>query len=125
MRATILLTSLACAAALASMHSFAQTQENNGLRDPASRFQKVERYVLNVILWSAAAVAWWGAFRVVFEWFPTPNAPDNIYGVWERNVRWLATSAASVLSATFLAIARAAGGQGLASSVLVLRGVVF
>jgi hypothetical protein len=36
MRAAILLTSLACAAALASMHSFAQTQENNGLRDPST-----------------------------------------------------------------------------------------
>jgi hypothetical protein len=36
MRATILLTSLACAAALASMQSFAQTQASNGLRDPST-----------------------------------------------------------------------------------------
>ena len=36
MRATILLASLACAAALASMQSFAQTQANDGLRDPST-----------------------------------------------------------------------------------------
>jgi hypothetical protein len=36
MRAVIFLTSLACAAALASIHSFAQTPESRGLRDPSA-----------------------------------------------------------------------------------------
>src|SRR5258707_15730659 len=36
MRAAILLASLAGAAALASIHSFAQTPDSSGLRDPSS-----------------------------------------------------------------------------------------
>jgi hypothetical protein len=36
MRAAIFLTSLACAAALASIHSLAQTPDSSGLRDPSS-----------------------------------------------------------------------------------------
>src|SRR6267154_5458605 len=36
MRAAIVLTSLACATALASIHSFAQTPQSSGLHDPST-----------------------------------------------------------------------------------------